>query len=245
MSIPTTKLTEEEKKEKIIKDLLPCIKFAAYRLSWRLPPQLTTDDLISVGLIGLMDAFKKFKEGKAKFKTYAELRIKGAMLDELRATDWISRSVKEKLRAIDNAATKLKRELNRKPDDDEIADELKMPLTEYYKTIQYANSAVPISMEGLSSATSSDGSLNILDCIPDPGSIDPLNVLEEQDTKKNLAKMIDRLSEKEKYVVSLYYFDELTMKETGMALNITESRVCQIHRQALKKLKIKLAGQEN
>jgi RNA polymerase sigma factor for flagellar operon FliA len=244
MSLRTAKPNNEEEKEKIIKDFLPCVKYAAYRLSWRLPPHLTTDDLISAGLIGLMDAFNKFVEGKAKFKTYAELRIKGAMLDELRATDWIPRSMKEKLRTIDDTITKLRMELGRAPDDDEIANELKMPLSEYHKIIQYANSVVPISMEGLSSAALANGDLNMFDCIPDPNTKDPLNIIEEHDTKKRLAELIDRLSEKEKYVMSLYYFDELTMKETGMALNITESRVCQIHSQALMKLRTKLAGQK-
>lgn len=244
MSTRSAKLTdEEEEKEKIIRDFLPCVKFAAYRLSWRLPPHLTTDDLISAGLIGLMDAFNKFIEGKARFKTYAELRIKGAMLDELRATDWIPRSVKEKLRTIDNTITTLKSELGRAPDDDEVADELKMSLHEYHKLIQYSNSIVPISVEKLSTATSAGDNINILDCIPDPGTINPLNILERHDTKKKLAGLIDKLSEKEKHVLSLYYFDELTMKETGMALSITESRVCQIHSQALRKLRTKLADQ--
>jgi len=140
-------LIKEETKEKIIKDFLPYIKYTAYRLSWKLPPHVTVDDLISVGLMGLMDALERFEPGKVKLKTYAELRIKGAMIDELRATAWIPRSMRKKIDEINNARTKLEKKNGRVPDDTEVAKTLKMPLDEYYRILQYAVSANPIRIE--------------------------------------------------------------------------------------------------
>lgn len=232
---------KEETKEKIIKDFLPYIKYTAYRLSWKLPPHVTVDDLISVGLMGLMDALERFEPGKVKLKTYAELRIKGAMIDELRATAWIPRSMRKKIDEINNARTKLEKKHGRVPDDTEVAKTLKMPLDEYYRILQYAVSANPIRIEDFKTNKYSDSDLNFSECIADPASKNPLEVLEEKDVQEKLAELIESMPEKEKLVLSLYYYEELTMQEIGRVLSITESRVCQIHSQALVKLKSKLA----
>jgi RNA polymerase sigma factor for flagellar operon FliA len=231
---------KEEKKEKIIKEFLPYIKYTAYRLSWKLPPHITIDDLISVGLMGLMDALERFEPGKVKLKTYAELRIKGAMIDELRATAWIPRSMRKKIDEINNARMKLQKKYGRDPDDTEVAKAMKMPLNEYYKILQYASASNPLSLEDFKNNRYSDSDLNIAECIADPKAKSPLNILEEKDMKEKLAELIDTLPRKEKLVLSLYYYEELTMQEIGKVLNITESRVCQIHSQALMKLKAKL-----
>lgn len=234
-----TKIKEEEK-EGIIKEFLPYIKYTAYRLSWKLPAHITIDDLISVGLMGLMDAVDRFEPGRVKLKTYAELRIKGAMIDELRATAWVPRSMRKKITEINEARARLERKNGRMPDDAEVANLLDMPLDEYYRILQYATSANPLRLEDFKNNKYSTADLNITECIADPKAKSPLNILEEKDTKENLADLIDTLPGKEKIVLSLYYYEELTMQEIGKALNITESRVCQIHSQAIIKLKTKL-----
>lgn len=231
---------KEEKKEEIIKEFLPYIKYTAYRLSWKLPPHVTIDDLISVGLMGLMDALERFEPGKVKLKTYAELRIKGAMIDELRATAWIPRSMRKKIDEINNARIKLERRHGRMPDDVEVAKSLKMSLDDYFKILQYATSSNPLRLEDFKNNKYSDSDLNISECIADPKAKSPLNILEEKDNQEQLAELIETLPKKEKLVLSLYYWEELTMQEIGKILNITESRVCQIHSQALIKLKAKL-----
>jgi len=231
---------KEETKEKIIKEFLPYIKYTAYRLSWKLPPHVTVDDLISVGLMGLMDALKRFEPGKVKLKTYAELRIKGAMIDELRATAWIPRSMRKKIDVINSAREQLEKQQGRMPEDTEVAKLLKMPLDEYYRILKYAVSASLIRIEDFKPNKYNDSDLDLTECIADPSSKTPLETLEEKDVQEKLAELIDELPEKEKLVLSLYYYEELTMQEIGKVLNITESRVCQIHSQALVKLKSKL-----
>ena len=234
-----TKISHD-KKEEIIKEFLPYIRYTAYRLSWKLPAHINIDDLISVGLMGLMDAVDRFEPGKVKLKTYAELRIKGAMIDELRATAWIPRSMKKKIEQINNARDRLEKKHGRRPDDTEVARLLKMPLGDYYKILQYATSSSPIRLEDFRNNKYADSDLNIAECIADSKAKNPLSLLEEKDNEEKLAELIDTLPEKEKIVLSLYYWEELTMQEIGRVLNITESRVCQIHSQAIIKLKTKI-----
>ncbi len=231
----------EEEKEQIIKEFLPFIKYTASRLAWRLPPQMTVDDLVSSGLIGLMDALGKFEAGRVKLKTYAEFRIRGAMLDELRAVDWVPRSLKKKINAVKTAHGKLEKELGRCPDDEEVAEALQLSLDEYYKTLGDANGAVSFRFEDFDANNgSSEDGLNIMECIPDAGAPSPLSMLETNEQKEMMARLIDELPEKEKLLLSLYYWEELTMKEIGRIMKLTEGRVCQIHTQALIRLKAKL-----
>jgi len=232
----TTKLSEQEK-EKIINDSLPFIKYTAYRLTHRLPPQLSVEDLISVGIMGLLDALQRFTEGRVKLKTFAEYRIKGAMLDELRAHDWVPRSLKTKISQIKKAHHQLEKELGRAPDEEEVARSLKITLDEYYATLQSANNAVVFSFEDFRDRMNEESDMDVTECIPDPDTKDPLELLEESSIRDALAQLIDRLPEKEKLLLSLYYWDELTMKEIGKVMNLTEGRVCQLHSQALIRLK--------
>lgn len=231
---------KEEKREQVIKEFLPYIKYTAYRLSWKLPPHVTIDDLVSVGLMGLMDALDRFEPGRVKLKTYAELRIRGSMIDELRATAWIPRSMRKKIEVINNARMKLEKRYGKIPDEAEVAKSLKMPLDEYFKILQYATSSNPVRLEDFRNSKYSDSELNITECIADPAAKSPLAILEEKDTKQGMADLIETLPKKEKLVLALYYYEELTMQEIGKVLSITESRVCQIHSQALLKLKSKI-----
>lgn len=242
---PRKKKINEEEKERIIKEFLPYIKYTAYRLSWKLPHHITIDDLISVGLIGLMNAVDRFEPGRVKLKTYAELRIRGAMIDELRAAAWVPRSMKEKIVKIQMARTQFEINHGRLPDDLELSKMLKMTLDEYSGISRYENRSNPVRLEEFRNGKYADSDLNITECIADPKAKSPLKILEEKYEREELTKLIDTLPESKKTVLSLYYFEELTMKEIGKVLNVSESRVCQIHGEAICCLKNRLAQSYN
>jgi RNA polymerase sigma factor for flagellar operon FliA len=226
-------------KERIVKEFLPVVRYTAYRLSWRLPPQISVDDLISVGLNGLFDALDRFEQGKVKLKTYAQYRIKGAMLDELRAMEWIPRSKKKKINTLREVHSKLEKEFKRVPEDEEVAAALNLSLDEYYQILEESKGGITLKFEDYENNAESSN-INLVDNIEDPNGKNPLNILMELDQKKSMARIIDELPEKEKMVLSLYYWEELTMKEVGVVLGLTESRVCQLHNQALIRLKAKI-----
>ncbi len=230
----------EEQQERIIADSLPFIKYTAFRLSRRLPPQLTTDDMVSVGIVGLLDALQRYEEGRVKLKTFVEHRIRGAMLDELRAHDWAPRSLKKKAEAVKKAHRELEQELGRLPNEEEIAESLEIGLDEYHRILQDVHGAVTVSFDDAIGGAQGDGGADVHERIADPGARTPLELLEAGSRQEALAGQIACLPEKEKLVLSLYYWDELTMKEIGAALRITEGRVCQLHSQALIRLKSRL-----
>jgi RNA polymerase sigma factor FliA len=230
----------EAEKEKIINDSLPFIKYTAYRLAHRLPPQLAVNDLISVGIVGLLDALQRYTEGRVKLNTFVEYRIKGAMLDELRSQDWVPRSLKTKIGQIRKAHRELEQNLGRMPYEEEIAERLEITLDEYYKTVQNASNAVVFSFEDFRDKMYEESDMDVTECIPDPNAKSPLEILEESISKEALADLIEHLPEKEKLILSLYYWEEMTMKEIGKVLHLTEGRVCQLHNQALIRLKAQI-----
>ncbi len=230
----------EDEKEQIIKNFLPFIKYTAYRLAWRLPPQLDVEDLVSVGIIGLLDALSRYETGKAKLKTFVEFRIKGAMLDELRAHDWIPKSMRSKLNAIKKTHHVLERELGRPPDSEEVAKRLKVSIDEYHKILQNTNLEISYRFEDYSSKMSEENSMDITECIADQNTKTPFEIYEKNKGNEALARLIEKLPEKERLILSLYYWEELTMKEIGKVLSLTEGRVCQLHNKAVIRLKAKL-----
>jgi RNA polymerase sigma factor for flagellar operon FliA len=232
--------TSEAEKEKIINDSLPFIKYTAYRLAHRLPPQLSVNDLISVGIVGLLDALQRYTEGRVKLNTFVEYRIKGAMLDELRSHDWVPRSLKTKIGQIKKAHRELEQSLGRVPTEEEIAERLGITLDEYYRTVQNASNAVVFSFEDFRDRMYEESDMDVTECITDPSTKTPLELLEESSSREALAHLIERLPEKEKLILSLYYWEELTMKEIGKVLHLTEGRVCQLHNQALIRLKAQI-----
>lgn len=234
-----TELSEDEK-QKLINDSLPFIKYTAYRLAHRLPPQLSVEDLISVGIMGLLESLQRFTEGRVKFKTFAEYRIKGAMLDELRSHDWVPRSMKAKIGQIRMAHHQLEKDLGRSPTEEEVAESLNITLDEYYRTLQSASNAVVFSFEDFRDATNEDNDMDVMECIADPDAKNPLELLEESNTRQALAEHIERLPERDKLLFSLYYWEELTMKEIANVMNLTEGRVCQLHTQAVIRLKAQM-----
>jgi RNA polymerase sigma factor for flagellar operon FliA len=226
-------------RETIIQEFAHVVKAMAYRLAYRLPAYMDAEDLVSVGIMGLMDAMDKYDPNReAKFKTYAEFRIRGAMLDEIRSMDWIPRSVHERVSLLQRTHTRLLNRLGRPPTDEEIAAEMNLSPAELDEFLVRSRGAVLVSLDDIN-LHEPDGP-KILDMLADTHQSDPLATILNDQERGRVADAIQELPEKERLVLTLYYFEELTMKEIGGILTITESRVCQIHTKAILHLKGKL-----
>jgi len=233
-------ITAENREEVIIR-YSPMIKYVANRIAMRLPPHIEVDDLISVGVLGLMDAISKYDSSRgAKFKTYAEFRVRGAILDELRAMDWVPRSIRQKASNVDKVVQGLQSKLSRAPEDEEVAKEMGLSLDQFHNTLNETKSVPIFSLEDLGIAKESGEQQSLLDCLAGKADADPQTQIRLIELKEIIAKAIDALPEKERLMVSLYYYEELTMKEIGAVLEITESRVSQIHSKAVYRLRTKL-----
>ena len=233
-------ITTENREEVIIK-YSPMIKYVANRIAMRLPPHIEVDDLISVGVLGLMDAITKYDSSRgAKFKTYAEFRVRGAILDELRSMDWVPRSIRQKASQVDKVVQGLQAKLRRTPEDEEVAQEMGLSLDQFHETLNETKSIPIFSLEDLGIAKESGDQQSLLDCLAGKADADPQTQVRLVELKEIIAKAIDALPEKERLMVSLYYYEELTMKEIGAVLDITESRVSQIHSKAVYRLRTKL-----
>ncbi len=225
-------------REFLITECLPLVKFIAHRISSRLPSHVDVDDLIHSGILGLMDAVKKFEPGRnVKFKTYAEQRIKGSILDSLRDLDWVPRSLRRKKKDIENSYHLLEQQMGRAATDEEVAEHLGITLEDLHKSLD--------DLKGVTLGTfieaGEDGEgESLISFVPDPDAEDPQVILQAHELQTILKDAVDRLPTKERFVVQLYYFDELTMKEIGTLLNITESRVSQLHTKAMLRLRGKL-----
>lgn len=225
-------------REQIIKDYVPLVKFVAHRISNRLPSHVELDDLIHSGILGLMDAVEKFDPGRGiKFKTYAELRVKGAILDGLRDLDWVPRSLRRKKKDIEGAYHAIEQRLGRAATDEEVAAQLGVPLEELHKNLDELKG---VTLGAFAEAGEDGEGESLISFVPDPDAIDPSQVFQAKELKEILKASVELLPKKEKFVVQLYYFDELTMKEIGTLLNITESRVSQLHTKAMLRLRGKL-----
>ena len=225
-------------RDALITDCLPLVKFVAHRISSRLPSHVDVEDLIHSGILGLMDAVKKFEPGRnVKFKTYAEQRVRGAILDGLRDLDWVPRSLRRKKKDIENAYPLLEQLLGRAATDEEVARHLGLSLEDLHHSLD--------ELKGVTLGTFMDAGEdgegeNLISFVPDPDAEDPQLTLQARELKTILKESIDRLPNKERFVVELYYFDELTMKEIGTLLNITESRVSQLHTKSMLRLRGRL-----
>lgn len=230
-----------ENREAVIKEYGPMIKYVANRIALRLPPHVEVDDLISVGVLGLMDAIEKYDPNRgAKFKTYAEFRVRGAILDELRSMDWVPRSIRQKAASMDALVQKLQSQLGRPPSDEEVAADMGVSLDELFNTLNETQNMPILSLEDLGIARESGEQQSLLDCLAGKSDADPQTQLRLNELKEIIAKAIDTLPEKERLMISLYYYEELTMKEIGEVLSITESRVSQIHSKAVFRLRTRL-----
>ena len=233
--------SREGQPERVIREFVPVIKSIAHRLAYRLPAHLDADDLISVGIMGLLDALRKYDPTRAaKFKTYAEFRIRGAMLDEIRSMDWVPRSVHERIDVLRRTKRDLLNRHGRPPTDEELAAALTQSVGEFAAFLNLAQRAVMISLDDVCAQGVDDH--RILGMLIDSEHPDPLSTAITGDVRRLLVKTIQQLPEKERLVLSLYYYEDFTMKEVGGVLNVTESRVCQIHSKAIAFLKAQLEG---
>jgi RNA polymerase sigma factor for flagellar operon FliA len=221
----------------------PLVKYVAGRMGAGLPAHVDEADLISYGLVGLINAIERFDLGREiRFETYAVTRIKGAILDELRALDWVPRSVRARAREIERAHAKLEARLQRVPTDEEIAEEIGISLEEFRKAlIAIANSSITALDELWAVSDASGDSISLLDTLPDANAPDPEKALDLNDLKDRIADAIARLPEREKLVIALYYYENLTLREIGEVLGVTESRVSQLHTKAVLRLRSRLA----
>jgi len=230
-----------ENREAIIHEYAPMVKYVAGRIAMRLPPHIEVDDLISVGVLGLFDAIQKYDPSRgARFKTYAEFRVRGAILDELRSLDWVPRSVRQKAATLDAVTQKLRGELGRPPEDDEIAAEMGLDLEGFYAALYQTRNMPVLSLEDMGITKESGEPQNLLECLAGKRDADPHVQMRLEELKEAIARGIDQLPEKERLMISLYYYEELTMKEIGEVLGITESRVSQIHSKAVYRLRTRL-----
>jgi len=241
---PQSKIKNPAKREEVILEYLPLVKYIAYRIAGRLPSHLEVDDLINSGIIGLMDAMQKFDPLKRiKFKTYAEFRIRGAILDELRNLDWVPRSLRQKINKVENAFKTIESQLGRAAEDEEVAEQLDMPIDEFHKILDESKGLSLISFEDIKVDEDENGRTNLLTFLADHTLLNPAESFNLDQVYHIVANAIDELPEKERLVISLYYYDELTMKEIGEVLNVTESRVSQIHTKAIIRLRNKLKSE--
>ena len=223
------------------------MKYVAGRVGAGLPPNIEQADLVSYGIFGLIDAIEKFDITRAiKFETYAISRIKGAIIDELRAIDWIPRSVRYKAREVEKAYAALEARLHRTPTENEVAGELGIALDDLHAIFSQVSFVNVIALDELLNVGGERGDkLSLVDTLEDTKAEDPVAAFESEETKYLLARAINTLPEREKIVVTLYYYEGLTLAEIGQVLGVTESRICQMHTKAVLQLRGKLAEQHD
>ncbi len=229
------------KRDELILEHLPQIKYIAQRISTKLPSHVELNDLVSAGILGLLDAIEKFDPNRGvKFKTYAELRIKGAILDSLRNLDWAPRSLRKKSKDLERVYRDLEQRLGRPAMDKEVCEAMDISLEEFYELVDQIKGLNLGSFQELSGQDEDKNSEPLVKYVPDTPQMDPFFVFHKSEIRGILSTAIDALPKKERLVVSLYYFDELTMKEIGKVLGVNESRVSQLHTKAMLRLRTKL-----
>ncbi|MCE8034484.1 RNA polymerase sigma factor FliA [Billgrantia tianxiuensis] len=218
----------------LLDEYLPLVRRQALSMQVRLPASIELDDLIQAGMVGLLEALGRFDATQgASFATFASQRIRGAMLDELRSRDWLPRSVRRNARTVDEAVRRLEQQLGRPAEENEIAAELDMELEEYRQLLSDTNSGHLLPFEVLMAEGIEPG-------IEDASVDTPYRVLVDEEKRQQLAEGIEALPEREKLLMALYYQEELNLKEIGVVLGVTESRVCQLHSQAVSRLRARL-----
>jgi len=227
-------------REQLVQRFVPLVKRIAYHLMARLPASVQFDDLVQNGMLGLLDAMDRYEEGfGAQFETYATQRVRGAMLDGLRENDWLPRQLRRELRRIEGAINQLEHLHGRAPSERELADALEMSLEDYQKTLHEARGHQLIYFDDFAG----EGDEDFLERHFTDNNADPANILEDRSVKEMLVKAIERLPERERLMMALYYEQELNLREIGEVMGVTESRVCQLHSQAIARLRSQVVGQ--
>lgn len=231
------KKMSEKDREKIVEQFLPRVKYYANKYSFALPPELSVEDLVSAGIVGLLEAANRYDPSmNASLSTFADFRIRGAIIDEVRSMQWSSKDARKRLEEVRTAYSEVEKKFNRQATDEEVAKEMNITVEELYKTLSTANTMNMVNLDAISINRDGD-SLDILECIASDSDKDIIEELNLKELRVALGKAIDELPENERMVVTLYYYEELTMKEVGKVLDISESRVCQLHGKALAKMK--------
>jgi RNA polymerase sigma factor for flagellar operon FliA len=231
-------------RDRLILTYAPLVKYVAGRLGSGLPAHVDEGDLVSYGLLGLIGAIERYDPDRdVKFETYAIARIKGAIIDELRAMDWVPRSVRARAREIERAIAELEKQLLRAPTDEEIAKKVGITEDELEESLTEISRSSIAALDELWTVSSSGGDqIALIDTIEDTEAPDPQSSLSQTEMKEAIGEAIARLPEREKLVVTLYYYEELTLREIGEVLGVTESRVSQLHTKAILRLKARLSG---
>jgi RNA polymerase sigma factor for flagellar operon FliA len=226
-----------ESRENLIVQYLPLVRYVVGRLAISLPHFLTSEDAVSYGVVGLIDAIERYEAGRnVKFSTYAITRIRGSIIDELRSLDWIPRQVRKNAREVEDTISILDQQYGRPATEKELAKSMGITLEKLQQTL-FDSSCVTISLNKMVDADNSDHSSQVMPDIADQTAIDPLNYTERMELSRTLAGAISQLTQREQVLLSLYYVDELNLKERGAVLGVSESRVCQIHTKAVLRLR--------
>ena len=228
-------------KDTLLMEHMPLVKRLAHHMKAKLPPSVEVDDLVQAGMIGLLDAIGRYEETHgAQFETYAVMRIRGAMLDELRSSDWMPRTMRQDMRKIETAMTALQQKLGRPPSESEVAKSLKLSLADYQEMLSEGGGHQLVYYEDF---RNEDGSDSFLDRYAHDEDADPLRALMDTDFRQAVIDAIDHLPPREKLLMGLYYEEELNLKEIGAVMGVSESRVSQLHTQAVARLRATLREQ--
>ncbi|MFH1540215.1 MAG: FliA/WhiG family RNA polymerase sigma factor [bacterium] len=237
--------SDEEARRRLAEKYLSLVKWVVDRISYRLPPNVEREDLVSEGIIGLMDALDKFDTGReSRFESYAVTRIRGSVLDYLRQSDWVPRSLRQKCREIENAFSEIERQAGRSAEDKEVAKLLGISVDELHTTLADISGAAVISFEELLSVSDSSRPIPVLARVRDTSAEDPVSLVVKKEIKGILRDACEALPETEKTIIGLYYVERLTLKEIGKVLEVSESRVCQLHSRAILRLRAALTDEK-
>ncbi|MBF0164317.1 MAG: FliA/WhiG family RNA polymerase sigma factor [Magnetococcales bacterium] len=227
-------------RDEVILKYAPIVKYVASRISMKLPQSVEIDDLVQVGILGLIDAVSKFDPHRGiKFQTYAEFRVRGAILDELRSMDWVPRAVRQTAAQIQETYLLLEGQMGKSVEDQEVAAHLGLSLDEFYRSLDAVRGIAILSFDDLRPSLDEE-EWDVLEMLADPEIIDPVESIGLQQLRLALSEAISALPEKERLVVTLYYFEELTMSEIGEVLGLTESRISQLHSKAALRMRARM-----